>query len=646
MCHTCLIVSFSQSDVVRGSDGTKVPLVRYSRFVALDVAAMAAPADPRARAPSVSNASLTTLKRIVEMLSNSDEKRGTTRSNPPFRDSVVTTLVAEAFGGTWRNTVIGTVSPHFAQSSDTAATLRFVASCGTIRNSPKPSGGTAANVILDLQRELGKLKSELHGDVDGRPVSPQVGLKEEIDERERALCELQTTANRAVEKYERMQAQLIESQEKAKSLAKEKDAVEVEKRSVETQLTSEKQKAFAAAFRNAFIVGRQQEERKVALDDAEKQLQHAKEKNDKLNVQLTAAKGERDRFQFDFMKTEKELKRVQHEHSMLQAHASKIQKELYASQDECEAVTSKLSLAKFEATNEIHELRTQLLNSERERDALRLEIESKNKELAQEHERSQQRVEEAKNSAAKKITQLEDDLEAERAENIQLRREASRASEAATAAKSEKEKMQAEFSSIRQSDVRGEADLQKDVARERAKYEKLLQQHEIEREGYAAMLSEGRSFLAELRQYEALLLGRPSMYRASRTGIAAWLELNGLGMLCPALEAAGFDDVYAISNIQEKDLLEMKVLTGTRRKFLAAAAALKAELQRVGATNSAVAATPQRSASSASTSVAAASPAKVPNVSVRKLLDELYSWFNDFDLSITAEAEASPARIH
>eukprot|EP00667_Euglena_gracilis_P005678 EG_transcript_5719 len=102
------------------------------------------------------NLSLTTLSRVIEALS---DPSGTTR--PPYRESLLTWLLADSFGGNSKTTMIATVSPALSNASETLSTLRYASRARKIVNKAVINEDPSTALISSLQVETQQLRAQL-----------------------------------------------------------------------------------------------------------------------------------------------------------------------------------------------------------------------------------------------------------------------------------------------------------------------------------------------------------------------------------------------------------------------------------------------------------------------------------------------------
>jgi hypothetical protein len=102
------------------------------------------------------NLSLTALRRVIDVL-----VEGKKSSHVPTRDSVLTMLLADCFGGNAYTTMIATVSAHSDDSVDTIGTLRYANKASSIVNYVKVNEEAITAVLVAVQQEVNNLRRAL-----------------------------------------------------------------------------------------------------------------------------------------------------------------------------------------------------------------------------------------------------------------------------------------------------------------------------------------------------------------------------------------------------------------------------------------------------------------------------------------------------
>ena len=152
-----LTVKTEREDEVSGVTKTRV-----AKFTLVDLAGSerqkSTSADgERLKEASMINGSLLTLGQVVGALA--DREQGRDR-HVPFRDSKLTFLLRDCWGGNAKTCLVATVTPSVSSLSETVSTLKFAQRAKLVKNSAvlneDASGGVAA-----LRAEIARLRSEL-----------------------------------------------------------------------------------------------------------------------------------------------------------------------------------------------------------------------------------------------------------------------------------------------------------------------------------------------------------------------------------------------------------------------------------------------------------------------------------------------------
>jgi hypothetical protein len=348
------------------------------------------------------------------------------------------------------------------------------------------------------------------------------------------------------------------------------------------KMSIEKQRAFAQAFKSAFLLGKEALSRKAQEEEFAKRLQESKDKNERLEIQCISLQGERDRLQYDGTRLTKELRRAKAIIEEMKSAQKRIEEASSKVGEELDAANTRLSLARFESTAEIHDLRAHSLSVERERDALELRVEALSNEGNQLRRIIEDHARQGKMEINQQVEQVQVELSAERAKRASLERHVS---DLESESRELRQRIATAHDELHQSTTLRD-DMSKKLSDERRlakqKVQGILEAHENERRQYAVLLREGREILEEMGKFDAFRVGPNtadlSLYRGGDAAVRAWLEGHGMEKYASALLNAGFVDVLSLSQVLEADLVDMKMLTGHRRKLLALVDGLKADV--------------------------------------------------------------------
>eukprot|EP00667_Euglena_gracilis_P003330 EG_transcript_3338 len=132
------------------------------------------------------NQSLSTLSRVIETLS---EYANSGTKLPPYRESTLTWLLADSFGGNSKTTMIATVSPAASNSSETLSTLRYASRARRIVNKAVINEDPSGALISALQAETQQLRAQLAEMAETNSLLKESrGTVEEVERLRNKLC--------------------------------------------------------------------------------------------------------------------------------------------------------------------------------------------------------------------------------------------------------------------------------------------------------------------------------------------------------------------------------------------------------------------------------------------------------------------------
>ena len=105
------------------------------------------------------NQSLSVLRRVIDTITDNHSKRA--KQVVPFRESALTWILMDCFGGTSSTTMIAAISPHLSNLTDTVSTLRYASKCKRIVNTVKSNEVRVAIVMGAVQKEMERVKREM-----------------------------------------------------------------------------------------------------------------------------------------------------------------------------------------------------------------------------------------------------------------------------------------------------------------------------------------------------------------------------------------------------------------------------------------------------------------------------------------------------
>lgn len=264
--HAIFQIHVDQQDVLNG-------IQRQSTINLIDLAGsekakQSQAAGDRLKEATNINASLTTLRRVIDVLiENSKIKNPKNWKHAPYRESVLTYVLSDSLGGNSKTMMIATISPHEDNIEDTVNTLQYALRAKSIVCHAKANEEQSRAVVDSMRDEILKLREQMSKPQEGGVVVNSAEAEEQI-----AALDTQ------IRLYEK------NKQEVEEELRKQKETQEA----MQTQIVAEKSERFAAAFRNAFLIQTQKKQQK----DTEAELDDLKRRNRALQEELTHFKNE------------------------------------------------------------------------------------------------------------------------------------------------------------------------------------------------------------------------------------------------------------------------------------------------------------------------------------------------------------------
>jgi hypothetical protein len=162
------------------------------------------------------NQSLTALGKVIHSLAAKE-------AHVPYRDSILTFLLKNSFGGNAHTTMVATVSPSVASLEESLSTLRYCAKAREIVNTPSIcSADLAMKVVEVLENEVSDLRQQL-GRVSASALAAEV--QADLLAKEALLAKYQEEAARTAQLRQEWEEERQLLTEKVRQL--EVDAVEL-----------------------------------------------------------------------------------------------------------------------------------------------------------------------------------------------------------------------------------------------------------------------------------------------------------------------------------------------------------------------------------------------------------------------------------
>eukprot|EP00759_Apiculatamorpha_spiralis_P024923 PhF_6_TR28091/c0_g1_i1/m.41514/K17914/KIF13; kinesin family member 13 len=153
------------------------------------------------------NLSLTTLRRVIDTIIDSQSGK---KSVVPYRESVLTYLISESWGGNSHTTMIATVTPSPDCAEDTMGTLRYAQRARMIVNRVRQNSSNSSKMMEVLQQEVVELQNRLL-----RDTSMAGEAREELNARiamsEREMEDLKNQVHVERENFRKTEEQLREA---------------------------------------------------------------------------------------------------------------------------------------------------------------------------------------------------------------------------------------------------------------------------------------------------------------------------------------------------------------------------------------------------------------------------------------------------
>lgn len=133
------------------------------------------------------NKSLSTLRKVIDALVS--KKKPGQASVVPYRESLLTWILADNFGGNSKTAMIANISPHSGNFAETESTLRYATLAKGIVNRVRVNEDPSAKLIRELQAQLRQLQTEMASGHGGDAVQVR-DLEDQMEENKKAMEEL------------------------------------------------------------------------------------------------------------------------------------------------------------------------------------------------------------------------------------------------------------------------------------------------------------------------------------------------------------------------------------------------------------------------------------------------------------------------
>ncbi|XP_064648285.1 kinesin-like protein KIF28P isoform X2 [Lineus longissimus] len=191
--HTIVTVNFTQKNKESGQSMTKTSSINLVDLAGSERADSTGATGDRLKEGSMINQSLSTLGNVIKALA--DLSMGKSKTQVPYRDSVLTKLLKNALGGNSKTVMIAALSPADINFDETLSTLRFADRAKAIKTKAVVNESPTDKLIRELREENLKLMEMLKS--GGVMAAPDAGAsaaaggytEEEVAEMKREMEE-------------------------------------------------------------------------------------------------------------------------------------------------------------------------------------------------------------------------------------------------------------------------------------------------------------------------------------------------------------------------------------------------------------------------------------------------------------------------
>ena len=144
---------------------------------------------------------------------------------PPYRESLLTWILADNFGGNAKTVMIANVSPFYQNISETESTLRYATTAKGVVNRVRVNEDASAKLIRELQTQIRDLQREAKQAAEMSASATRIKeLEEEITLSNKAIEELrdrEQDLQKMTEAFMKREKELLEERAKWKAKARE-----------------------------------------------------------------------------------------------------------------------------------------------------------------------------------------------------------------------------------------------------------------------------------------------------------------------------------------------------------------------------------------------------------------------------------------
>jgi hypothetical protein len=177
------------------------------------------------------NLSLSTLGRVIEALIDSAAGK---RAEPPYRESALTWMLRNTFGGNSKTIMIATVSPSASSFDETLSTLRYASRARQVVNRVSVNVKEETKLMAELQVEMESIRSQLQ-DVTTQEHEEQIeALTEQLRFHQQMVEEMHHRTEAARRQWESSER---ETEKRLESAAQEKERLQQQVEALEREHT-------------------------------------------------------------------------------------------------------------------------------------------------------------------------------------------------------------------------------------------------------------------------------------------------------------------------------------------------------------------------------------------------------------------------
>lgn len=157
------------------------------------------------------NKSLSCLKNVIDVLVENASLKPDRRKKPPYRDSTLTSLLADSLGGNSRTYMLVCLSPHTDNAEETLQTLKYGSKARQIVTTVHVNENAAGRMLLDMEEQLQKMRdqqSQLSFAQTAEGMAKMDVMKADIDEKTQMVNYLQTQIQKNTQAISDMSGEL------------------------------------------------------------------------------------------------------------------------------------------------------------------------------------------------------------------------------------------------------------------------------------------------------------------------------------------------------------------------------------------------------------------------------------------------------